>query len=70
MISASPASSFLVLDIEGTTSPVSFVTDVMFPYAKKALRAHLEANWNTEETKEDVAELLKQVTRCAPPCEE
>ena len=29
----------IVLDIEGTTTPLSFVHDVLFPYA----RAHLDA---------------------------
>ena len=31
----------VVLDIEGTTTPISFVYDVLFPYARKNLRAFL-----------------------------
>ncbi|MFT8713277.1 MAG: acireductone synthase, partial [Komagataeibacter rhaeticus] len=27
----------VLLDIEGTTLPVSFVHDILFPYARKAL---------------------------------
>lgn len=53
--------SFLVLDIEGTTSPISFVATVMFPYARKALRQHLRLSWGSQETQEDVEELRKQV---------
>jgi enolase-phosphatase E1 len=31
----------ILLDIEGTTTPVAFVTDVLFPYARAHLRPHL-----------------------------
>jgi 2,3-diketo-5-methylthio-1-phosphopentane phosphatase len=33
----------ILLDIEGTTTSVSFVTSVLFPYARRLLRSHLEA---------------------------
>src|SRR5262249_5857608 len=32
----------ILLDVEGTTTPVAFVTDVLFPYARKHLRSHIE----------------------------
>jgi enolase-phosphatase E1 len=31
----------ILLDIEGTTTPIAFVTGVLFPYARKHLRSHL-----------------------------
>ena len=34
--------SHILLDIEGTTCPVSFVTETLFPYAKSALNNFLE----------------------------
>jgi enolase-phosphatase E1 len=34
----------LLLDIEGTTTPVAFVYDVLFPYARRHLRRYLEAH--------------------------
>jgi enolase-phosphatase E1 len=34
--------SHLLLDIEGTTCPVSFVADVLFPYASQQLPAYVE----------------------------
>ena len=34
--------SHILLDIEGTTCPVSFVTDILFPYAKSELINFLE----------------------------
>ena len=32
----------ILLDIEGTTTPIAFVVDVLFPFARKHLRRHLE----------------------------
>lgn len=32
----------VLLDIEGTTTPIAFVTQVLFPYARTHLRAHLD----------------------------
>jgi enolase-phosphatase E1 len=34
----------ILLDIEGTTTPVTFVMDVLFPYARRHLRRHLDEN--------------------------
>ena len=34
----------LVLDIEGTTTPISFVYDALFPYAARAFEAFLREN--------------------------
>jgi len=35
----------ILLDIEGTTSSISFVYDVMFPYARRHLTFEVFANW-------------------------
>ena len=51
----------VVLDIEGTVAPISFVADVMFPYAKKHCRAFLEASFDTAETQEDIQAVREQV---------
>jgi enolase-phosphatase E1 len=32
----------ILLDIEGTTTPIAFVTEVLFPYARTHLRTYLE----------------------------
>ena len=56
----------MVLDIEGTTTPVSFVYDVLFPYAREHLPAYVASHAGRaeldeavrlldEERKEDVA---------------
>lgn len=39
----------VVLDIEGTTTPISFVYDVLFPYARQHAQAYLKAHWGEAE---------------------
>jgi enolase-phosphatase E1 len=36
----------ILLDIEGTTSSVSFVYDVMFPFVRRELDSYLREHWN------------------------
>ena len=38
----------VLLDIEGTTSSIRFVYDVMFPYVREHLSEFLQANWNDD----------------------
>ncbi|KAL5604682.1 hypothetical protein BROUX41_001967 [Berkeleyomyces rouxiae] len=38
----------VLLDIEGTVCPISFVKDVLFPYALNALTKDLDSLWDTE----------------------
>lgn len=51
----------IVLDIEGTTTPISFVTDVLFPYARDNVARHLTATYDTSETQDDIKLLRSQV---------
>src|SRR6187455_973718 len=39
----------ILLDIEGTTSSISFVYDVMFPYVRKHLTFEVFSNWDEPE---------------------
>ncbi|HEY9774784.1 MAG TPA: acireductone synthase [Planktothrix sp.] len=39
----------ILLDIEGTTSSVSFVHDTLFPYARKHLYEYLQQHWGEPE---------------------
>jgi methylthioribulose 1-phosphate dehydratase/enolase-phosphatase E1 len=55
----------IVLDIEGTVAPISFVADVMFPYARDNVAAHLEAHYDTPEARADVEAIRKQVGNTA-----
>jgi enolase-phosphatase E1 len=37
----------VLLDIEGTTTPIAFVYDVLFPFARRHLREFLKDQWHT-----------------------
>ncbi|KAF6155856.1 hypothetical protein GIB67_039187 [Kingdonia uniflora] len=56
-----PSWHCILLDIEGTTTPISFVTDVLFPYARENVKKHLTATFETEETRDDIELLYAQV---------
>jgi enolase-phosphatase E1 len=47
----------VLLDVEGTTTPISFVTDVLFPYARRHLRAFLRGHSSDAEVR-DAVDLL------------
>ena len=49
----------VLLDIEGTTSSISFVYDVMFPFARKHFAGYLEEHWNSEDVQAAVTMLLQ-----------
>lgn len=50
----------VLLDIEGTTTPISFVKEVLFPWAAKNVAAFLTSRWGTAQVAEDVALLQAQ----------
>jgi len=47
----------ILLDIEGTTTPVDFVYQVLFPYARRHLGAFLAARRGDDEVRADLARL-------------
>lgn len=51
------APSVVLLDIEGTVSPISFVHDVLFPYARERLGAFLAAHGRDADIAAALAEL-------------
>lgn len=53
------ACKYIVLDIEGTVAPISFVSETLFPYARARLRSYFTEQWGSPEVKRDVA-LLSQ----------
>jgi enolase-phosphatase E1 len=50
----------VLLDIEGTTTPIAFVHDVLFSYARAHARHFLEANANSPEVRADIALLREE----------
>eukprot|EP01100_Stratorugosa_tubuloviscum_P011876 TRINITY_DN53_c1_g1_i1.p1 TRINITY_DN53_c1_g1~~TRINITY_DN53_c1_g1_i1.p1 ORF type:complete len:268 (-),score=116.00 TRINITY_DN53_c1_g1_i1:130-933(-) len=47
----------IIFDIEGTTTSISFVADVLFPYARQKFPLFLEENWQNETVQNSVNEL-------------
>jgi len=47
----------ILLDIEGTTSPIQFVYNVLFPYVRQELSGYFAANTHVPETEEIVRAL-------------
>lgn len=50
----------VVIDIEGTVAPITFVAETMFGFAREHLRSHLEAAYGTAEGADDIAAIRKQ----------
>jgi enolase-phosphatase E1 len=50
----------IVTDIEGTTSSISFVKDVLFPYARKRLPAYVETHGDKPEVQHWLHEAAKE----------
>lgn len=50
----------ILLDIEGTTTPIAFVHEVLFSYARTHVREFLKANIDSGEVREDVAMLREE----------
>jgi len=53
----------LVLDIEGTTTPISFVKDTLFPYIKDNVEDYITTHFDEEETKQDIDTLREQAEK-------
>ncbi|EEB17075.1 enolase-phosphatase E-1, putative [Pediculus humanus corporis] len=53
----------ILLDIEGTTTPISFVKDVLFPYVRENLKSYVDSHWNDEEFAEDLKALKQQAKK-------
>ncbi|GAA6219175.1 enolase-phosphatase E1 [Lates japonicus] len=60
-VSIPAGTSALLLDIEGTTTPITFVKDILFPYIREHLEDYLSTHWEEDECKQDVHLLKKQI---------
>ncbi|XP_061167082.1 enolase-phosphatase E1-like [Saccostrea echinata] len=47
----------LIVDIEGTTTPIGFVKETLFPYVEENLESFLTKRYDEDETKADIAAL-------------
>jgi enolase-phosphatase E1 len=51
----------ILLDIEGTTSSISFVYDVMFPFVRRELDRYLRAQWSDNDLKAACDQIAKDL---------
>ncbi|XP_057984379.1 probable bifunctional methylthioribulose-1-phosphate dehydratase/enolase-phosphatase E1 2 isoform X3 [Hevea brasiliensis] len=56
-----PSQHCILLDNEGTATPITFITNVLVPYALDNLGKHLAATYDSEETQEDINLLRSQI---------
>jgi enolase-phosphatase E1 len=61
----SAAAAFVLLDVEGTTTPVDFVLRVLFPHAHEHVAAFLEAHASDPDVARDVVGLRDEHARDA-----
>lgn len=62
----------ILLDIEGTTTPIDFVYNVLFPYARKHVKAFLSTYHTNDDVQTDIKQLIEENARdiaqgLAPP---
>jgi enolase-phosphatase E1 len=53
----------ILLDIEGTTTPIAFVHEVLFPYAKARIREYVAAHFHSSDVHDDLAKLREDHAR-------
>ncbi|KAJ2522705.1 enolase-phosphatase E1 [Coemansia sp. RSA 2049] len=53
----------VLLDIEGTTTPISFVHDVLFPYVTNNVKEFLEQRWGDPEVQTHVRAIAEQANK-------
>ncbi|XP_056424897.1 enolase-phosphatase E1 isoform X2 [Hyla sarda] len=58
-----PSVTAILLDIEGTTTPITFVKDILFPYIQDNVEEYLQKHWQEEECQEDVLQLRLQAEK-------
>src|SRR5688572_8774335 len=60
MTDAAPKMRAVLLDIEGTVTPISFVHDTLFPFARRHVRDFLIQNSGAPEVQENIAALFRE----------
>lgn len=53
----------ILIDIEGTTTPISFVKDTLFPYVRDNLKEWLESNFDEAQVQKSITALRNQACR-------
>lgn len=48
---------YIIFDVEGTTTPISFVKDVLFPFAADSIEQFLTDHWNDAAIHQDIVDM-------------
>ncbi|XP_068247743.1 enolase-phosphatase E1 [Palaemon carinicauda] len=74
-IIAAKDARIIMLDIEGTTTSISFVKEELFPYVRRQVESYLQDTWDDPQTQQDVKALVDQIRKDneagvpdSPPC--
>jgi enolase-phosphatase E1 len=54
---------YILMDIEGTTTSISFVHDILFPYSKDRISTYINSHKNEEQIKSIIAETKKTIVQ-------
>jgi enolase-phosphatase E1 len=54
--------ALLLFDVEGTTTPISFVKETLFPFVLRNVREYLERTYSSQQTRADIQALREQAT--------
>jgi enolase-phosphatase E1 len=61
-----PSLKCVLLDVEGTTTPIDFVYKTLFPFARANVKDYLNRNWSSAEVEADLAQLRAEHSKdCA-----
>ncbi len=52
---------YILMDVEGTTTSISFVHDVLFPYSMERIKNYINQNFTTQSVQEVLLETLETV---------
>ncbi|HEU0179255.1 MAG TPA: acireductone synthase [Blastocatellia bacterium] len=52
-----PSATLILLDIEGTTTPIDFVYKTLFPFARGRVKDYLSRNWEAPEVQSNLTQL-------------
>lgn len=55
----------VLLDIEGTTTPIDFVYNVLFPYVRKRVKTFLSAQRTNNDVQDDIRQFIEENARDA-----
>ncbi|XP_015519440.1 enolase-phosphatase E1 [Neodiprion lecontei] len=53
----------IIVDIEGTTTSITFVKETLFPYIRENVKKYIDAKWEEEEFKRDLEKLKEQAKK-------